>query len=102
MIDDVFVLFCFVFHCLFLLKNCVFQQTVVRVYYIFKRTTDAYLLYITITHNKNWIPWLNLLISCISARSVHQIFSIKDENTVRFPNFIIIGLGNFQLILVVT
>ena len=47
-----------------------------------------------ITHNKNRIPILNLLINCISARSAHNILSMKDEYTFRFSNFLIICLCN--------
>ena len=32
-----------------------------------------------ITHNKERIPLLNLLINCMSARSAPQILSIKGE-----------------------
>ena len=35
----------------------------------------------SITHNENLNPLLNLLINCISARSAPQIFSIKGECT---------------------
>ena len=55
----------------------------------------------SITHNKNLNPLLNLLINCISARSAPQIFSIKDECTFHFSNFLIITLccssANFSL-----
>ena len=33
----------------------------------------------SITHNKNMNPLLNLLINCIPARYAPQILSIKDE-----------------------
>ena len=48
----------------------------------------------TITHDKNLNPLLNLLINCISVRSVAQILSIKDECTFLFSNSLIIGLSN--------
>ena len=48
----------------------------------------------SITHNRNLNPILNLLINCISARSTLQILSIKDECTFFFSNFQIIGLCN--------
>ena len=38
----------------------------------------------SITQNKNCNPLLNLLISCISARSAPQLLSIKDECTFHF------------------
>ena len=40
------------------------------------------------------IPLLNLLINCISARSAPQILSLKDDCTLRFSIFLIIGLCN--------
>ena len=48
----------------------------------------------SITHNKNLNPLLNLLINCISARSTPQILSIKGECTFLFSNFLIIGFCN--------
>ena len=48
----------------------------------------------SITQNKKRIPLLNLLINCISARSVPQILSIKIECTFLSLNFLIIGLCN--------
>ena len=50
----------------------------------FKGITHAYLLKISITHNKKRIPLLNLLINSISERSVAQILSINGECTLRF------------------
>ena len=47
-----------------------------------------------ITHNKNRIALLNVLINFISARSAPQILSIKDECAFRFSNFLIIDLCN--------
>ena len=47
----------------------------------FKGTTQAYLLKISITHNKNVNPLLNLLINCISAKSAPQILSLNVEYT---------------------
>ena len=44
--------------------------------------------------NKNRNSLLNLLINCISANSLPQILSVKDEYTLRFLNFLIIGLCN--------
>ena len=46
-----------------------------------------------ITHNKNLNPLLNLVIKCISDKSVSQILSIKDEYTF-FYYCLIIGLYN--------
>ena len=48
----------------------------------------------SITHNNNLNPLLNLLINCISARSAPQILCIKGECTFLFLNFLIIGLCN--------
>ena len=39
----------------------------------------------SITHNKNLNPLLNLLINCISAKSVAKILSLNVEYT--FPFF---------------
>ena len=58
----------------------------------FKGTTLAYLLKISITHNKNLNPLLNLLNNYISAKSTPQILSLNDEYTFLFLNFLIIGL----------
>ena len=46
----------------------------------------------SITHNKNQNPLLNLLINCVSARSAPQILSIKGNCTFILLNFPIIGL----------
>ena len=46
----------------------------------------------SITHNKNLNPLLNLLINCIPAKSAPQIVSIKGDCTFLFLNFLIIGL----------
>ena len=48
----------------------------------------------SITHNKNLNPLLNLLIYCISAKSAPQILSLNPELTFYFLNFLIIGLCN--------
>ena len=40
----------------------------------FKGTTQAYLLKISITHNKNLIPLLYLLINRISAKSAPKYY----------------------------
>ena len=48
----------------------------------------------SITHNKNLNPLLNLLINCKSARSAPQILSIKDERTFLLLNFLTIDLCN--------
>ena len=50
----------------------------------FKGTTQAYLLKISITHNKNLIPLLYLLNNCISAKSAPQILSLNVEYTFLF------------------
>ena len=46
------------------------------------------------THNKNLIHLLYLLINCISTRSTSKLLPIKDEYTSRFSNFLIIGLSS--------
>ena len=58
----------------------------------FKGITRAYLLKISITHNKNSNPLLNLLYSCISAKSTPQILSLNEEYTFLLLFFLIIGL----------
>ena len=58
----------------------------------FNGTTQAYLLKISITHNKNLNPLLNLLNNCISAKSTPQILSLNDEYIFLFEKFLIIGL----------
>ena len=47
----------------------------------------------SITHSKKRILLLNLLINRISVRSA----PLKDENTFRFSNVLIIGLCNSSL-----
>ena len=54
---------------------------------MFKGTTQAYLLKISITYNKNLNPLLNLLINCISAKSAPQILSLDVEYTFLFFKF---------------
>ena len=48
----------------------------------------------SITHNENLNPLVNLLINCISAKSAPQILSIKGECTFLLLNFLIICLCN--------
>ena len=59
-----------------------------------KGISHAYLLKISITHNKTRIPFLKLLDDCISAKSISQILSIKDEHAFLFLNFLITGFCN--------
>ena len=47
----------------------------------FKGTTQAYLLKISITQNKNPNPLLNVVINCVSAKSALQILSLNAEYT---------------------
>ena len=49
----------------------------------------------SITHNKNLNPLLNLLINCLLPRSASQILSMKDEYAFLLLIFLIIGLCNF-------
>ena len=60
----------------------------------FKGTTHAYLLKMSMTHNKNQNPLLYLLINCISTRSAPKILSLKDYYNLRLLNFLIIDLCN--------
>ena len=60
----------------------------------FKGITHAYLLQISVTHNKKLLPLLSLFINYISVRSALQILSIKDECVFRFSNVLIIDLCN--------
>ena len=46
------------------------------------------------THNKNETPLLYLFINYIPAKSALQMLSLKEEYTLHFLNFLIIGLGN--------
>ena len=48
----------------------------------------------SITHNKNISPLLNLLISCISAKSAAQMLSIKGECSFLLLIFLIFHLCN--------
>ena len=48
----------------------------------------------SITHNKNLNPLLNLLINCISAKSALQVLFIKSDCSFLFLNLFIIGLCN--------
>ena len=43
---------------------------------------------ISTTHNKDRIPFLDLLINCIEERSAPQILPIKDEHIFRFSAFL--------------
>ena len=45
-------------------------------------------------HNKNQNLLLYLRINCISARSAPELLSLKNEYTLRFLNFVILGLCN--------
>ena len=64
----------------------------------FNRTINAYLLKKLITNNENRISLLYLLINCISLRSASQMLSLKDEYTLCFFNFLIIGFSVHMLI----
>ena len=69
-------------------KNCLRPECA------FNWKTHAYLLQISIMHNKKQVPLLDMLLSCISARSESEILSIKEEYTVCFSNFLLIALRN--------
>ena len=60
----------------------------------FKETIHAYLLKISLTHNKKQIIYLSLLINCISATWERQELSLKDEHNFCFSNFLMIELWN--------
>ena len=72
-------------------------MAIVIPFLLFKGTSDAYLLKISITHDKNRIRSLNLLINCTLALSAPQILPLKDEYTFRFSNFLIIVLRNSSI-----
>ena len=55
------------------------HQQCLPLFLSFKRATQSYLLEISITHNNNLNPLLNLLINCISAKPVPQILSLNPE-----------------------
>ena len=62
----------------------------------FKGTTHAYLLQISIKHNKNLNHLLNLLINCMSAKCAPpQMLCVKGKYTFLFSNFLIIGFCSF-------
>ena len=61
------------------LKCLDMHQQKLYLFLSFKETTHAYLLKLSMTHNKNLIPLLNLLINCISAKSTPQILSLNEE-----------------------
>ena len=63
----------------------------------FKGIIHTCLLKISITHNKKQISLLNLLINCISTRSVPKILSMKGDCTFLFFNILIIGLCNSSI-----
>ena len=50
----------------------------------FKRTTQGYLVKISIAHNKYLIPLLHLLINYISATPTPQVLSLKEEYAFLF------------------
>ena len=70
---------------------------IVLPFLFFKGIMHACLLKISITHNKKQISLLNLLINCISTRSVPKILSMKGDCTFLFFNILIIGLCNSSI-----
>ena len=62
----------------------------------YKEIIHAYLLQISITHNKKRIPSLNLLFNCIFERSSTQTCYLKDDHTFCFTNPLIIVLCNLS------
>ena len=60
----------------------------------FKRIIQAYLVKISITHNKRRISLLNLPIDYISVRSAPQVLLLNNEYTFIFSIFLMIDLGN--------
>ena len=59
-------------------------QQCLHLFLSFKGTTQAYLLKISITHNKNLIPLLYLLNNCVSVKSTPQALSLNAEYTFLF------------------
>ena len=47
---------------------------------------------ISIAYNQNRIPFVGLLINCISARSASQMLSLKNEYALHVLNVLIISL----------
>ena len=83
------VLFGFLADCFNFFQNAL---TILTPLLPFKEITHAYLQKMSITHNKNLNPLLNLLINCISERSAPHISSLNAACTFRFLNFLIMGL----------
>ena len=69
-------------------------STILTPFLSFKGTTRACLLKISITHDKNLNPLLNLLINYISVESEPKILSLNPEKSVLLLKFLIIGLCN--------
>ena len=60
----------------------------------FKGKTHVYLLTLSITHNKNQIPLLLLLINYTYAITAPILLSINGKYPIHFSKFLIIGLCN--------
>ena len=82
LIYDLF--FCNVFKCF---SNCFNLLS-------FKDINQTYLLKVFITNNKTRILLLYLLTNCIAARSAAHMLSARDEYTLWFWNFLMIGFCN--------
>ena len=65
------------------------MKTIGNTFFIFLRNNACVFTENIKAQNKNQIPLLDSLISCISAKSAPQILSIKDECTFLFYYFII-------------
>ena len=48
------------------------------------------------THSKNQIPLIYLLVNCVSAESACEMLTLRNVYTFHFLDFLIIGLCNFS------
>ena len=60
----------------------------------FKGTSRPYLDKTSMTARRYFTPWLSLEKACISTKSAAHILSIPLTKTLRFLNFLFIGLCN--------
>ena len=77
--------------CFIILLNAL---TILIPFLSFNGTTNAYLLYKSITNKKYLIPLFFLLNNCMSAKSTPHILSLNCEYTFLLLNFLITGLRN--------
>ena len=62
--------------------------------FLFLKKQSIYIFQQYQKHNEKQFPLLSLLIHYITIRSTPQILSLYNEYTLRFSNFLIIGLCN--------